>query len=152
MQAATASSGRRARRFTGVRIPFLTPVNQSTNGLVDKGIAHQDRVVPFRRGRNQRHRAFDQFLNALDILDRVGGQIGIGARAGGAFAPAGHVFVDRLARGLIGGVAGQVIIDQTDEEPSINASSTLNKMKSNENQENEGASACFKHFENNYFS
>jgi hypothetical protein len=49
-------------------------------------------------------------------------------------------------------IPGQVIIDQTDEEPSINASSTINKMKSNENQENEGASGCFKHFENNYFS
>ena len=50
-------------------------------------------------------------------------------------------------------IPGQVILDhQTDEDPSINASSTLNKMKSNEIQENEGPSGGFKHFENNYFS
>ena len=77
--------------------------------LVHEGIAHQDSVVTFRAGRNQRHRALDQLLHALDVLDRVGGQIGERPRARRAFAPAVHFFVNGFNRGLIRRMRGKVI-------------------------------------------
>src|SRR3546814_9508527 len=51
----------------------------------------------------------DLFLHALDIFDRLRGQVGIAARARGRFAPAVHFLIDRLDRGLIGGVAREIV-------------------------------------------
>jgi hypothetical protein len=48
---------------------------------VREGIAHEDRILALGAGGNQRHRGFDQFLDALDVFDRLGGQIGPAERA-----------------------------------------------------------------------
>ncbi len=63
-------------------------------------IGHQDRVVALRAGGEQRHRRLDQLLDAADVFDRGGRQLGPGARALGGFRPAFDALVDRLGSGL----------------------------------------------------
>ena len=51
-------------------------------------IVHQNGILALRAGREQRHRAPDQFLDAADIFDRLRRQVGPGPRAGGrSFQP-----------------------------------------------------------------
>src|SRR5579863_2224138 len=77
--------------------------------LIRKRIAHQYSVLALWAGRNQRHRAFDQFLHALDVFDRLRRKVSPTPRACGCPAPAVHFLVDRLDAGLVGGVAGEII-------------------------------------------
>ena len=73
-------------------------------------ILHQNCVLALRAGRQQGHRAADQFLDPPYILDRLGRQIGPGAGAGGRLLPALDGLVDRLDPGL-GMLAGRKIVD-----------------------------------------
>ena len=51
-------------------------------------------------GREQRHRHFDEFLDAANVFDGRGREIGPAAGAAGAVGPPLETFVDRLDRGL----------------------------------------------------
>ena len=59
-------------------------------GSTHKRIAHHDGVVAVGAGGEQRHRRADQLLDPAHILDRIGGQVGPAAGAGGGLAPAFH--------------------------------------------------------------
>ena len=81
----------------------------SQSSSVSERIAHQDRVVALRAGREQRDRRLDQLLDAADIFDRGRRQVGPGARAARALAPAFDGLVDRLDRGLGAARGGQMV-------------------------------------------
>src|SRR3546814_4913506 len=53
-----------------------------------EGIVHQHRVVALRTCRKQRHRGFDQLLDAADVFDGAGRQLRPGARAARRIRPA----------------------------------------------------------------
>ena len=71
-----------------------------TEPSIRKRIGHKDGVLALGRGRQQRHRALDQFLDPAHVLDRLAGQIRPASRACGAIAPALHGLVDRSAARL----------------------------------------------------
>src|SRR5262249_42878437 len=56
--------------------------------LIAERIRHQDRVLALGAGAEQRHRAADQLLDAAHILDAGRRQLGEGAGAARALAPA----------------------------------------------------------------
>ncbi len=63
---------------------------------IGEGFGDEDRVVPGRARREERDGRLDQLLQPLDILDRLGGQVGEAPGTGGALGPAGDLLVDRL--------------------------------------------------------
>src|SRR5580700_1744229 len=72
-------------------------------------VAHQHRVVALGAGGKQRHRGFDQLLDAADVFDRRRVELRPGAGAAGALAPAFHRLIDRLDLGLDGGARRQMM-------------------------------------------
>src|SRR5438067_11915806 len=75
---------------------------------IDKGIAHEDRVLTLRAGRQHRDRRPDQLFEAADAFDRGGRQIGPGTRATGTLAPTLGGLANRLELGLGGGAGPQI--------------------------------------------
>ena len=67
-----------------------------------------------------RDRRADQFLDPAHVLDRLRGQLGPGARAGGRAAPALHLLVDRLDARLRT-LARRKIVERLAVEPIADA-------------------------------
>src|SRR5215469_567050 len=74
-------------------------------------VAHEDGVLTFRTGGEDRHGRADQFLDAADVFDRVGRQIDPGTRAARAFAPTLQRLVNRFDFRLRGHTSGQMVVD-----------------------------------------
>src|SRR5688572_18412694 len=61
-------------------------------------MVQDDRLVAIRTCGNDVHRCFDDFLDAADVVARIGWQVIQRTRAEGGFLPARHFFVDRFQR------------------------------------------------------
>ena len=66
-----AGGAGRAGRGDGRRRDAAARLRPAADRLVAEGIAHQDRVLALRAGRDQGDRAGDQLLDAPDIFDRL---------------------------------------------------------------------------------
>src|SRR5438132_14323141 len=77
---------------TPIRGPNLRPAAVSGQ----ERVFDQDRILALGAGGQERHRSLDQLLDAPDVLDGLGRQLGPAARAPGRAVPAGHGLVDRL--------------------------------------------------------
>src|SRR4029078_11199634 len=66
------------------------------NTLIHKRITHEDGVLAFRTGREQRHRNPDQLLEPAHIFDALRRQLSPAPRPARRFIPTLHRLVDRL--------------------------------------------------------
>ena len=92
--------GRRQRGNEDALPASESSVSVEVRQSIHERVLDQDRVVAVRAGGQQRHRALDQLLQALDVLDRVGGELGEAAGAAGGFGRAFQFLVDRAGRSL----------------------------------------------------
>src|SRR5690606_25876180 len=77
-------------------------------------VAHQDDVVALRARRNDGGRATGQFLDAADVLDRIGRQILGAAHAARCRLPAVARFVEGGDRFVVVDAAGHVVVGFVD--------------------------------------
>src|ERR1700749_3908799 len=89
--------------FYGRNIPF------SAHMSTQKRVAHQNRGLALRAGREHRHRRADQLLDAADIFHRAGGKVRPAARAARGAVPAFHDLVDGFKPRLFVGIDRKVI-------------------------------------------
>src|SRR6185437_9595318 len=82
---------------------------ESAELSVDEGVAHQDGVFALGAGGEKRHRRADQLLDAADIFDGGGRELGPASRAARGFAPPLQRLVNRCDARLVVGIGGKVI-------------------------------------------
>src|SRR3989344_4195214 len=112
---------------SSVALRLLTCLSQPPwNASIREGIADQYRIFALGRGRYQRHRTLDQFLDTLDILDGLSGQVNPAARAGCRIMPAFHFLINGLDRRLVAGVRRE-IVEHLAVEPVAGADFQLRK-------------------------
>ena len=80
--------GRRQRGNEDALHASESSVSVEVRQSIHERVLDQDRVVAVGAGGQQRHRALDQLLQALDVLDRVGGELGEAAGAARVGEPA----------------------------------------------------------------
>ena len=76
---------------------------------VRERIGHQNRVVPFGRRGQKRHRTLDQFFDAANIFNRLTRQIGPTAGAFRAVRPSRHRLINRHHAGLMISRSRQIV-------------------------------------------